>query len=46
LWNKSYKNEPCPKEFRRRLIGNKFKFSDFSDEEEDNHAVVVEEEEF
>lgn len=30
---------------KRRLIGHKFKFSDFSDEEEDNSGVVEEEDE-
>jgi hypothetical protein len=30
---------------KRRLIGHKFKFEDFSDEEEDNTGVVLEEEE-
>lgn len=42
---KTFKNEPFPKELKRRLIGHKFKFSDFSDEEEDNSGVVEEEDE-
>ena len=45
MWAKNFKNEPFPKELKRRLIGHKFKFSDFSDEEEDNSGVVEEEDE-
>ena len=45
IWAKTFKYEPFPKELTRRLIGHKFKFSDFSDEEEGRSDVVEEEDE-